>query len=247
VLAPATVDAVDAYWAAFLGVDRADLRPAVPVVVPHAAELAGYRGMYAQSFGAAPLVSLPAELLTRFWAAAMEAARGGLVDDGRWAGVFGGRMDVVVGPAAIAYADAGTFRPSPPTAEVRALEDGNAGAVDALRRAVTEVEWAHGGGETAGKRAFGAFADGALAALAGYEVWDGRIAQLSVVTHPAHRGRGLGAATFAHAARAALDAGLVAQHRALTSNTHSLGIARRLGFVPYAASLAVRLRPGSSE
>lgn len=37
-------------------------------------------------------------------------------------------------------------------------------------------------------------------------------------------------------------AGLVAQHRALRSNTHSLRIARRLGFVPCAASLAVRLR-----
>ncbi len=88
----------------------------------------------------------------------------------------------------------------------------------------------------------GAFAGGGLAVVAGYEVWGDQIAHLAIVTHPAHRGRGLGAAAFAFAARAALDAGLIAQHRALLSNTHSMSIARRLGFVPYSVSLAVRLR-----
>lgn len=241
-LAPATLDAADGYWAAFLGVEREDLRPVSPVVVPHAAELADYRGMYAQSFGAAPVVSLPMALLTRSWAAAAEAAVGGLVDDDRWRGVFGDALDVVVGPAAISYADAATLRPASADAEVRPLGEADRPALDALRAAVTEVEWAHGGGDYGQAPAFGVFVDGALAARAGYEVWDGRIAHLGVVTHPAHRGRGLGAAVFAHAARAALEAGLVAQHRALVSNPQSMSIARRLGFVPYATSLAARLR-----
>jgi hypothetical protein len=163
-LAPATVDAVDGYWAGFLGVPRSRLRPPRPVTVPHAG-LGDYRGMFAQMFGGAPVVSLPAELLERHGREVAEAAGSGLVDDDRWRAVFGARVDAVVGPAGIGYADAGTLRASPS-----------------------------------------------------------------------------GAAAFAFAARAALDAGLIAQHRALLSNTHSLGIARRLGFVPYAVSLAVRLR-----
>jgi GNAT superfamily N-acetyltransferase len=240
--APATLDAVDGYWAAFLGVPRGSLRPAAPAALPHAAALADYRGVYAQSFGgAAPLVSLPAELLARFGDGAREAAAGGLDEDERWRALFGARLEAVIGPAAISYADRGTFRPASAHAGVRPLGDADGAALDGLRRAVTEEEWAHGGGDYADSPLFGAFVDGALAARAGYEVWDGRIAHLGVVTHPAHRGRGLGAAAFARAARAALDAGLVAQHRALTSNTNSMRIARRLGFAPYATSLAVRL------
>jgi GNAT superfamily N-acetyltransferase len=242
-LAPATIDAVDGYWAAFLGVPRTRLRPPRPLAVPHA-ELGDYRGMYAQAFGAAPVVSLPLELLASHGRDAMEAVAGGLVDDGRWRAVFGERTDAVVGPAGVSYADAGTLRPSPADAEVRPLTEADRPALDALRDALPPVEWEHGGGEFGETRVFGSFVDGTLAARAGYEVWAGRIAHLGVVTHPAHRGRGLGAAAFAFAARAALDAGLIAQHRALLSNTHSMSIARRLGFVPYSVSLAVRLREG---
>jgi GNAT superfamily N-acetyltransferase len=240
-LAPATIDAADGYWAAFLGVPRTRLRPPRPLAVPHG-ELGDYRGMYAQAFGAAPVVSLPRELLERHGRDAMEAAAGGLVDDGRWRTVFGERTDAVVGPAGISYADAGTLRLAPADAELRPLVEADRPALDALRDALSTEEWEHGGGEFDVTRHFGVFVDGRLAARAGYEVWAGRIAHLGVVTHPGHRGRGLGAAAFAFAARVALEAGLIAQHRALLSNTHSMSIARRLGFVPYAASLAVRLR-----
>ena len=244
-LAPATLETAGGYWADFLGVARAELRPAAPRAVPHGPGLADYRGMYAQSFGGSPpLVSLPAKLLERFGAEAVRAAADGLVDDDRWRAVFGGRMSAIIGPAAILYADAGTLRAPSSGVDPRPLTDADRPAIDGLRRSVTETEWAHGGGDHGDSPVFGAFADGTLGAHAGYAAWGGRIAHLSIVTHPAYRGRGLGAAAVALAARAALDAGLVAQYRTLESNTHSLKIARRLGFVPYAASLAVRLKDG---
>lgn len=241
-LAPSTLDAADGYWAAFLGVPRSRLRSPRPLAIPHAGGLSDYRGVYVQAFGGAPLVSLPPGLLAPFGPAAAAAAPGLGEDEDRWRAVFGARVDRVVGPAAIAYADAGTFRGLSIDAELRPLTEADRPALDALRDAMPAEEWDHGGGDLGGMPVFGAFADGVLAARAGYEVWGGRIAHLSVATHPAHRGRGRGAAVFASATRAALEAGLVAQHRALQSNTQSLRIARRLGFVPYAASLAVRLR-----
>jgi GNAT superfamily N-acetyltransferase len=236
-LSPGTVDELDGYWAGYLGVPRNRLRPPRPLAVPHAG-LGDYGGMYAQAFGGAPVVSLPPPLLERFGA----AAAGGLRDDERWRGVFGDAVEAVVGPALIAYADAGTFRPPLARAEARPLGWEDRAGLAALRAATPPLEWEHGGSDFGETPLVGAFSGGVLAAVAGYEVWGGRIAHLSIVTHPAHRGRRLGTAAVGLAARTALDAGLIPQYRTLAANTSSVRISQGLGFVPYAASLAVRLR-----
>lgn len=243
-LAPDTLDVVDDYWAGFLGVSREQLRPAEPLVVAHA-ELADYAGMYAQSIGgAAPIVSLPPVLMERYGTPAAHAAAGGLVDDGRWSRVFGDAVTAVIGPAEVRCADAATLRPPPGHPRARLLTREDAPALQRLRRECDETEWAHGGGiEFGANSVAGVFADGELAAVAGYQVWGGRIAHVGVVTHPAYRGRGLGVDVVARVALTALDGGMVPQYRALASNAPSLRIAGRLGFVPYAVSLAVRLRP----
>ena len=196
--------------------------------------------MYAQAFGAAPVVSLPVEMLERFGAAAAEAAVG-LVDDGRWQAVFGARTDAVVGPALVAYADAGTFRRPSTDADVRLLGEVDRPALDGLRGAVSAEEWDHGGSELGTLPVAARSRTGRWPRSPATRCWGGRIAHLGIVTHPAHRGRGLGAAAVALAAETALRAGLVAQHRTLASNAPSIDIARRLGFVGYATSLAVRL------
>jgi len=84
---------------------------------------------------------------------------------------------------------------------------------------------------------------GAVRVLAASEV--GAVAALreacsSVVTHPAHRGRGHASAAAAALARLALERGLLPQYRTLESNAASLAVGRGLGFVEYATSLAVR-------
>jgi RimJ/RimL family protein N-acetyltransferase len=115
-------------------------------------------------------------------------------------------------------------------------------AVQALESACSPREWEHGGITVGEDVAAGTFVGDELAALAGYEVWDGVIAHISVVAHPAHRGRGHAAAAVSLVTTTALERGLLAQYRALESNTPSLAVAERLGFQPYARSVAVRLR-----
>jgi GNAT acetyltransferase len=56
--------------------------------------------------------------------------------------------------------------------------------------------------------------DGQVVAAAGYTTWPGRVAHLSVLTDPAHRGQGLAAPAGSAAAADALAAGLLAQWRA---------------------------------
>ncbi|MGZ4460380.1 MAG: GNAT family N-acetyltransferase [Nocardioidaceae bacterium] len=72
--------------------------------------------------------------------------------------------------------------------------------------------------------------------------FDGVPADVGVVTHPAARGRGLGLAVTAAAARAAIATHGLARWRALHTNRASRALARRLGFTDYGGNLAVRLQ-----
>ena len=95
-------------------------------------------------------------------------------------------------------------------------------------------------GPSSAVAAVGVFRGDALAALASYKLWGDRIAHIAIVTHPAHRGGGLGKAAVSAMSRVALERGLVAQYRTLCANTPSMGIARALGFQRYATTLSIR-------
>jgi hypothetical protein len=69
---------------------------------------------------------------------------------------------------------------------------------------------------------------------AGYEVWGGLVAHIGVVTSASSRGRGFGRSAVRYIANHAIAAGLVAQYQTLLDNVASMGIARDLGFEPYA-------------
>jgi GNAT superfamily N-acetyltransferase len=150
----------------------------------------------------------------------------------------------IVGPAYIGYG-------SPERLDLRdadrAVKLGSPDhkAIVRLMEACTTEEWEHGGSSAdAIDRLFGGYSSsGELAALAGYELWGDKIAHIAIVTHPTHRGLGLGRAAVALAARQALDAGLVPQYRTLDANTASMNIATRLGFAEYGHSVYIRLKP----
>ncbi|HSU17933.1 GNAT family N-acetyltransferase [Longimicrobium sp.] len=241
-LYPETLRAVDGWWAGVFGCSHTALLPRRPTVVPRPAADA-YHGVQAMTFGeAAPVATISPALFADFRDPVKAALAGGLdASAPLWAGIFGAAVEAIVGPAAVRCADRATFRPLPVSPAVRLLAEGDEPALARLRAAVTATEWEHGGSEIVHPCA-GAFVDGELAALAGYEVWGKSIAHISVVAHPAHRGRGHAAAAVSRIAALALERRLVAQYRTLESNTPSAAIAERLGFVPYARSLAVRLR-----
>jgi predicted GNAT family acetyltransferase len=81
-----------------------------------------------------------------------------------------------------------------------------------------------------------------LVALAGCEVWGGGIAHISVISHPRYRGKGYAGAVVSTLTATVLAQGLVPPYRTLESNTPSMHVAHRLGFVRYGVSMAVRLR-----
>ena len=228
--------AADGYWSTRFGCTPEELRPPQALVFPE--RIAGYAGVYAMEFGAAPIISAAPELVPTVRARASELTRAGVSNPEQWVGALGDPPYAVVGPAWIGCLD---VLPTVADASARLLGSEDAELVAELRAACATEEWEEAGvGQSPDRPVAGAFAGGALVAVADYESWGGRLAHIGVLTHPHHRRRGHATRVVRAVTQHALMAGLVPQYRALQSNTGSLGVARRLGFVRYATSLALR-------
>jgi GNAT superfamily N-acetyltransferase len=164
-------------------------------------------------------------------------APGSLLTADNMASHFASKGFRVIGPAFIGYATDIPFIHG----DARCLNELDRGLVGSLQSACSGTEWEHGGSDPGSDPFSAVVIDGTLAALAGYEVWAESIAHISVLTHPAFRGRGLGRQVVGHLANRAIDAGLVAQYRTLKTNVTSMKIAATLGFQTYATSVAIRL------
>jgi RimJ/RimL family protein N-acetyltransferase len=146
----------------------------------------------------------------------------------------------VLGPAVLLYLDPDEFTPADasevdwvmsPDPYVRELE-ALAGSEDAgeagvsMCRSPIFVTWSR---------------DGHVTAAAGYTPWLDRVAHVSVLTRPDHRGQGLGQLVATAAVQHAVAKGLIAQWRARITNTPSIGIANALGFHERGLQVSLRL------
>jgi RimJ/RimL family protein N-acetyltransferase len=154
--------------------------------------------------------------------------------------IFGERVATIVGPAYVGYTDRKHFRPVT-LSTARWLNDEDEKAVHALRQACPVEEWEHGGSEFRPNEMAGVFRGQELAALASYQIWGEQIAHIAIVTHPAFRRLGYATAAVSCLTRNVLERMLVPQFRTLEGNAPSMAVARRLGFVHYGTSLALRL------
>lgn len=228
-----TISKATSFWASHLGCSTEAIFAQPLHIIPHGADLGDYDGIFALFRGDAATISFPPDCL--------ESLRHLLppppLTPAHFADAFSSSGFTVIGPAYVGYAEV----VCPPVHPARSLTCRDVSAAGALRAACDEMEWEHGGSLVGEHPSSGVFVGSELVALAGYEVWRGTIAHISVIAHPGFRGRGFGRSTVAHIARAALTAGLVPQYRTLQSNRASIGIAASLGFFHYATSVAVRL------
>jgi RimJ/RimL family protein N-acetyltransferase len=236
----------DDWWARDFGCSGTQLRPTRTHVQQHVGALLDNPGIWILVAGGAPLISLPIDTinvladLAQSWSASDVADVAAL--ERHLAPLCPRPVDKIIGPAFIGYGSSDSLDLS----DARfARPFASPEAIGRLQSACQQEEWDHGGSDPDPERTFGVVDQtNELAALSGYEVWNDSIAHISIVTHPLHRGRGLGRAAVALAAQHALDAGLVPQYRTLRQNTPSMSIAKRLGFIEYGFSVYVRLRAG---
>jgi GNAT superfamily N-acetyltransferase len=240
------VEAVEGYWAGYLGCHPADLRrPGVAVVAPTGAGPGTYRGAHALRRGPTCVVSVQPGWVAH--AARTLAGRppDAVFEPAALVAVFGDAVEGVVGPAYVGYAADADAAPAAGGVEVRLLEAGDgrpaAPALRVLRAGCPPDEWEHSGIDPTRPPVFGAFVDGELVAAGKLQDLDGALVHVGVITHPAHRGRGHGRRVVGAMTTHALRAGLVPQYRTLLANAPALAVARALGYREYGRTLAVRL------
>lgn len=242
----ATLAIVDAFWAAYYGIEPERLSASGVVVVSHAG-LAGYHGLQGFERGEVLVISVPPELEEDARATLSGWRLERLADPGAVAGALSVEIAEAVGPAVLAYADRRSFRPEP-SLWVRRLSTADREALETLRASCRLNEWEHGGADLAADvlemPCAGWFEEGELLSLAHYVVWGGALAQIRVVTATGARGRRRGCGVVSAVTGLALAEGLVPQFRTLASNRPALALARALGYLPYARTVSVRFAEG---
>jgi GNAT superfamily N-acetyltransferase len=236
---PATIQALDTHWTSYFGCRLEDLRQPHTLVVPHVA-LADYAGAFLFRHGPACIVSVPPALTETVSSALRDQPPASVFDPTFLARLFGDGVERVIGPAWLGYADATDLQPIA-APDVRILQPDDAAALDRLAKACGVADWEECGRSGWTSPVYGRFFGGEIAAVGGYDVWGEKLAHVGIVTHPEQRRRGHGRAVVSAVAGHALRSGLIAQYRALKSNTPSLAVARVLGFQKYAVTIAVRL------
>jgi len=243
VISEDVVEVADRWWARQLACERTALRPPAPRVRQHAGALAGHDGIWILVVGASPLISLPPALWRPLRAQAARWSSLLVADAERLTSALEPfSVERIVGPCYIGYGTKATLHLFP-ALDARDLQAADAAAVERLRASCPAEEWERCGSDPEAGPAFGAFDEaGELGAVAGYQSRSGTLAQLSAITAPEKRNRGLATAALARASRHALDAGLLPQCRTLEANASAMEIARQLGFEEYGFSVYVQVR-----
>jgi RimJ/RimL family protein N-acetyltransferase len=223
---------VDRVWAGQLGLAPDELHAEPVRVVLDAPGFANASPVFVLDLGGTRLIAARSHLADAAHAIAAGRAVQDVADD------IGG---TVFGPSWHGYLHRDDHEPAPPT--TRALTEDDIPALDALRAAVPDDEWAEGGFAAPHRDdvLWGSFdATGALVAAGNLTDFGGAPADVGLVTHPSARGRGHAARLTADMCTWAFAHTDVVRYRALTTNAPSLAVARRAGFAGYGENVVIR-------
>jgi hypothetical protein len=215
-------------------------------VVAHAG-LRDYAGAWFFVRGASAIVSTPPAWIDRVRSALVGVEAEQLLVHEVARRPFGASVDLVVGPAFQGWLPPARFRPTATAAEVRLVTAADREAVAALRAECATAEWEHSGIDLGAPDLWGVFNGGELTSLAQARRRAPRAVDPCAITRPSARRSGCAAHAVSAAIGDALASGTVVLFQTLLDNRPALALARRLGFEPYATSLAVRLAVGDRD
>ena len=232
-------DVVDVAWAEALGCDIRLVRTPGVHLVPGGPGFEGYNAVYVARIEDAVLVYCPEPLR----AVACDILAGCRADEAFTGGtlelIAGDRLNVILGPSSHNFADSQHLALVPGKGQRISADDDR---LAALRTACGDEEWTEAG-FSFDRGAFYAIEINAEVVAAGNMTpFRGHLADVGLITHPDHRGKGWAKRLASRMIADVLaDAGVV-RYRALITNAPSVAVARSLGFVARGENLVARLR-----
>lgn len=145
-----------------------------------------------------------------------------------------------IGIASISYADSATLTQS---TDLGIAREGNNSEVESILSSCTESEQEESGVATMSSIFIAESMTREPGAVASYEIWNDKIAQLGVLTKPEYRSQGLASAAAQAASKSALSLGLIPQWRCRIGNVNSERLSQRLGFHKVGLQLAIDVVP----
>lgn len=147
-----------------------------------------------------------------------------------------------IGIASISYADETTLREA---SHFKPARHSNLPEVESILSSCTDEEQEESAIAAMPLHFVIDSSDGTAGAVAGYEVWNDKIAQLGILCKPKHRGQGLASSAAHEAAEHALSIGLIPQWRCRLGNASSYRVSQKLGFHEVGLQLAIDVAPSS--
>jgi GNAT superfamily N-acetyltransferase len=145
--------------------------------------------------------------------------------------LYGPAVAAIHGPFWLGYAAPDTIR-SVDSRGVRTLVGAaDEAAVTGLRGLVSDDEWVDAGFAMPTRQEYGCFVGGDLVCAGTLTPFGGAPANIGVLTAPAHRNQGFGAAMLSALTTRAFERSGVAQCRFLEENRAAVRIARTLGYI----------------
>ena len=231
---------IDAYWAAFLGIDVEEWKSPGVSFRSHV-RLQGYRGLWCLRRAERVVVSAPwawVARLEQLWAG---WARGRFLDPATVAASLCDNCERCIGPVFQGNLDPERFQ-DVASPSVRPVLTSDRAGIDRFRERCGEEGWSVSGLKDVGKLAY-VYADGAeITAMAGLREKSDEVGDLCVLTEARFRGEGRGAAVVSAVSRDALARGYLLLYQTLEQNRAAVRLAMSLGFERYATNLAVRLK-----
>jgi GNAT superfamily N-acetyltransferase len=221
---------IDAQWARWLGVPAFDPDgPRWQIVSPSGARSGTVKLLRCPRVG---VIRCPPGVAARLDPWQLPPPHAGSTDD--VAEALGWAQARATPPEEVLYLDPAWLRLPPDRAPARPLSAFDRRVFEALCAACTPLEVERAELALDQPQPRGVFVADTLASAASYLLPGGPIADVGILTHPAHRGHGLARAAAAASCEAALSRDLIPQWWSLVSNPASLAVGRSLGFRHYA-------------
>lgn len=226
------------YWFDELGCSETDFEPSKTKVVAHG-KMEGYSGVKFFHSNNSTIISAPKSLVEELKHKVVDVSASASFEVNFIAKILSNRLDRIIGPAFIGQIDKKNFMPEH-ASNTRELCIADWSLVEKLFQSCTSLEIDHSSLEK-GQPMAGVFSEGVLVGVAGYEVLEGTVAHIGLLTNPNYRQLGLAKKALSKITEMALTAKLGIQYQTLDSNIASVKCAERLGFKRFATTLAARI------